>query len=322
MVEVTRQAPMNDSTNARMSESRGGGSVDLVRATGSRLRWATAVLLCSSAWACGDVNAAYQRLADARHVAADLHVQFVKAAGASDRVVLADTDQASTTFAHEAETAAQAALQDAAALNGLLQEPRYTDEARLLDRFTADFAAYRDVDRRILALAGQNTNLKAQRLSFGAAQDVARTFEAALAALIPANPSGAGWSIAALAARAIAASREIQILQAPHIADPDDGRMTAIEAQMSTAAADARRNLVALGPLVDATSRPQLAGASRALDRLLAVNAQIVDLSRRNTNVRSLALALDHKRRLEAPCEQDLQALEAALARRGFPSGR
>ena len=48
------------------------------------------------------------------------------------------------------------------------------------------------------------------------------------------------------------------------------------------------------------------------------LNLQIITLSRRNTNVRSLALSLDEKRKVTTACEDSLRALQAALAKRGF----
>jgi hypothetical protein len=284
--------------------------------------WFAFVTLAVLSSACGDVNAALERLSDARRLSADLHVQFVKAAGATDRSVMADTDETSLAFAHEAEEATQAVQHDVEMLGPMLQESKYTDEARLLQQFVTQFGTYRELDRRILDLAVQNTNLKAQRLSFGPAAEAADAFKAALDAVTPANPTATGWSIAALAARAVAAVRDIQALQGPHIANPDDAAMAKIEARMARSEADARSALTSLAPLVTADSRAHLTAASSALDAFMGANAQIVGLSRQNTNVRSLALSLDEKRALTAPCEDSLRALEAALAKRGYPTGR
>ena len=71
--------------------------------------------------------------------------------------------------------------------------------------------------------------------------------------------------------------------------------------------------LSTLAPLVSPASRPHLAAATTALDQFIAVNAQIVALSRRNTNVRSLALSLTQKRPLIAACEETLRALQDAI---------
>jgi hypothetical protein len=48
----------------------------------------------------------------------------------------------------------------------------------------------------------------------------------------------------------------------------------------------------------------------------------IIAQSRRNTNVRSLALSLDEKRKLTGPCEETLRALQAALSKHGYAVGR
>jgi hypothetical protein len=84
----------------------------------------------------------------------------------------------------------------------------------------------------------------------------------------------------------------------------------------------ARGALGDLAPLVDAASRPKLTAAANALDRFVSVNAQIITLSRRNTNVRSLALSLNQKQQLIPPCDQSLRELRDALAHRGYPKGR
>ena len=61
---------------------------------------------------------------------------------------------------------------------------------------------------------------------------------------------------------------------------------------------------------------------ARSLSADMAVNADIVVLSRRNSNVRSLALSLGQKRELTAQCEATLRALQEALAKRGFGGSR
>ena len=272
--------------------------------------------------ACGDVNGALQRLSDARQAAADLRVEFTKDVDAGNRAVMADTDDASQAFAREADQARQAVEKDVARLTPMLQSLDYAPEMALLQDFRTRYATYGDLDRRILDLAVQNTNLKAQRLSFGSGRQEADAFRAALVAVAPAKPAQDRWQVQALVSTAVGAVRQIQVLQAPHIAERDDAVMTQLESEMAASEAEARRALTALGPLAAASSRAHMADASAALDRFMAVNAQVVVLSRRNTNVSSLALALDQKRTLTAPCEDDLRALQDALAKRGYPAGR
>jgi hypothetical protein len=285
------------------------------------MRRAAVILAASLLAACGDVNAALERLSEARRLAADLAVQFAKASNATDRAVMADTDTASIAAAQEAAAAKQALHRDAGTLGPLLAGLGYADETRLLDTFEKQLAAYEALDRQVLDLAVENTNLKAQRLSFGAAQQAADAFGQAVDGVKPVSERDL-WRVKASAASAVAAVREIQVLQAPHIAALEDAAMAGIEARMKTEETAARGALAALAPLADGPSRQALAAAGGALDRFVEVNGQIVGLSRRNTNVRSLALALDQKPRLVTPCEQSLRALGDALAHRGYPKGR
>jgi hypothetical protein len=269
-----------------------------------------------------DVNSALEQLSEARRLSADLRVSFTKGADAGNRAVMADTDEASVAFAREAETAAAAVQRDVDALAPLLQGLRFSEEAGLLETFRSQFGEYRTLDRTILELAVENTNLKAQRLSFTAAQEAADTIEDSLRKVAPRHPAQDTWRVKALAATALANVREIQVQQAPHIAETDDGAMTAIEKRMASSEAEAREALTALGEAIQPDSRPHLAAASAALDRLMDVNAQILKLSRRNSNVRSLALALNDKGKITTSCENTLRALQDALAKRGFTGTR
>jgi hypothetical protein len=269
-----------------------------------------------------DVNSALERLSRARHLSADLLVQYTKAADAANRAVMADTDEASVAFAREAEQAKQAVQTSVDALRPILQGLNYPDETRLLQEFVSRFAEYRELDRRILDLAVENTNLKAQRLSFGPAQEAADSFRDSLESVAPLDAAKDTWRVKALVATAVLTVREIQVLQAPHVADADDAVMARLEKHMATSEAAARSALEALAPLVQRASQPRLATATAALDRFIALNAQILALSRRNTNVHSLALSLNQKVKLTSACEDSLRALRAALAKRGFGGTR
>ena len=263
-----------------------------------------------------------ERLSQARQVSAELLVQFTKAADASNKAVMADTDAGSVAFAREAEQAKQAVQTNIDTLRPILESLDYSDESRLLQQFVTRFTEYRELDRRILDLAVENTNLKAQRLSFGPAQEAADSFGDSLEAVAPFDAAKDTWRVKAQVAMAIASVREIQMLQAPHIAEADDAVMTRVEKRMATSETAARSALEALAPLVNARSRPQLAAAVAALDRFMSLNAQITALSRRNTNVRSLALSLNQKGKASGACEESLLALRGALAGRGFGGTR
>ena len=280
-------------------------------------------MLIGATSSCGeDVNVVLARVSEARQIAADLLVQFTKTADAANRAVMADTDEASVAFAKEADQAAASIQKDIDTLNPLLQTLGYSDEAALLKGFAERFAEYHALDRRILDLAVENTNLKAQRLAFGPAQEAATAFRDALKAIPPSASGKDAWHVEALAARAVTTVREIQVLQAPHIANADEAVMTRMEKEMATSEMEARRSLDALRALTPAASKPHLDAATAALTRFMELNTQIIALSRRNTNVRSLALSLDQKRTITVDCEARLRALQGALAKRGYTGVR
>ena len=125
-----------------------------------------------------------------------------------------------------------------------------------------------------------------------------------------------------IAARARTAVLEIQILQAPHIAEPEDAAMTRFEAEMNADAAAARKALDDLRASLPPAAAPQLDTAGAALAHFMSVHAEIIKLSRRNTNVRSLALSLGRKRKIIATGEVQLVAFETALGRHAFTATR
>lgn len=288
-----------------------------------RLRHIIAVSLLGAAGACiNSPETALQQLVDARRISADLLVQFTKTEDASNRSVMADTDEASIAFAREAGQALQNIQTNANALKPILSDLGYSTEASLLEEFSGRFADYQKLNQTILQLAVENTNLKAQRMSFGPAREAADTFRQSLNAVTATDSAKDAWRLKALVASAVANVREIQVLQAPHIAEANDDAMARLEQQMSSAEAETRNSLKTIATLASLSSRSQVEAATAALDRFIGTNAQIVALSRRNTNVRSVALSLGQKRTLAAACETSLQSLQDALAKREFTATR
>ena len=281
-----------------------------------------AVMIATASGCISEPETALERLIESRRLASDLVVQMTKASEASNRAVMADTYEASLAFAREAEAANQAVEKDVTALDPILRGLGYANETQLLQEFNSRFAEYRALDRTILQLAVENTNLKAQRLSYGPAQQAATAFQDSLGRITALDPAKDSWRVKALAATALAALREIQVLQAPHIAEADETAMTRIETQMATEEAAARSALATLMTVTPPASRPQLDAATAALDRFMGINAQIIELSRRNTNVRSLGLTLGRKRLLAAECEDALRTIDESLARHGSQATR
>ena len=259
---------------------------------------------------------------EARRVASDLQVQFTRAADAANRSVMSDTDDDAKAAAREAEQATQTVLSDVSQLESILKSMGYSEELGFLDTFKGRFAEYQKLDAEILPLAIENTNVKAQRLSFGPAREAANAFRTALEAAVKmARPADAS-RVDALAARAVISILEIEVLQAPHIAEAEDAAMTRMEVQMTASEAAARKGLEQIKSLLPPDAGPQLTAAVAALDRFKTINTDLIKLSRQNSDVRSLALTLGRKRVLTAQCDDQLRGLQEALTKHTNPATR
>jgi hypothetical protein len=235
---------------------------------------------------------------------------------------MADTDEASIAFAREAEGALQNVENDVAALRPALSSVKLSAEIEALEEFAKRLAKYREFDRTILSLAVENTNLKAQRLAFDPAREAADKFKDALAAMTALVPVKDRCSAEALIAQAVLAVREIQVLHSAHIAEPNEAAMTSLEREMTDRSASAKKAVTSLTELVPPGERGQLAGASSALDRFQDLSRQTVELSRRNSNVRSLQLSLRDKPTLTAACEASLRVLQDSLDKEDIAATR
>ena len=98
--------------------------------------------------------------------------------------------------------------------------------------------------------------------------------------------------------------------------------MTQLEGQMTASAVLARKALDELRSTLSSEAASQLGAATAALDRFMSIHKEIITLSRRNSEVRSLALSLGRKRTVTAECEAHLQALAEALAKHEFTATR
>ena len=288
-------------------------------------RWAAfslAVVMASTVGtACRGSTPMLTGLVEARRLAAELHVAFTKASEASSRAVMASRDEGSMAAADEARKARQGAERSLAALQPVLESLRYQTDLGHLAAFKASFDEYQPLDDEILTLAVENSNVKAQRIAFGPSREADRAFGTSLEAAIRERAKDR-CRAEALASRAQAAVLQIEVLQPPHIADAEDAVMTRLEGEMRASEAVARKSLEELRTATGPAAGSHLAAATAALDDFVARNREIVALSRRNSNVRSMALSLGRKRTVTARCEDHVRALEQALAEHRFDATR
>ena len=237
--------------------------------------------------------------------------------------VMADTDEASRAFADQSRQAAEAVDRDRREL-GLLVEKDHTErELELLRELDGCWAELRKIDQVLLELAVENTNIKAANLSFGKGSLAMKRFEEALTDLKRSEPlSRKDNQIAELVWNALTAGLKIHYLQAPHIAAANDDQMDKIEAEIRQQNDVIKSSLSKLKLLVPKDKQASLGEAEAAYDELARVTAEVVNLSRQNTNIKSFELSLGRKRKVTAQCDEVLKRLEQVVRSKTFTGTR
>jgi len=248
-----------------------------------------------------------------------LRINFLKSIEAEKLAVMAETDEASLAFADESKRAAEAVETDLKELTRLIGMHPAADESKLLQEFETAWEQVRKIDRVILDLAVQNTNLKAFRLSFAKGREAAERFEDALNAL---TRDVIDARLIRAAADALSAELKILSLHAPHIVSPHDEEMNQIEQVIHEKEAVVQRSLATLAHLAPADKQPYVNAAVAADREFQAVTATVLKWSRENTNVTSLSISLDRKQKATALCEAVLNQLHEAFAGQAFKATR
>jgi hypothetical protein len=278
---------------------------------------AIVALTVTTAWYFGrDASPAKELALKASRVdlVGQIQVALASASEAEKSAVLASTDQESQAFADQARAATREVERERQELARLLATGGTQAERDLLGQFSEAFTRLERVDEEVLGLAVKNTNLKAYSLAFGPAAEAGAEFDAALTRVVakePGAPDAARVQASAFAARL--AILRIQALFAPHIAEESDAKMDLLEASMAREEAQLLRSLASLAEVPRLKGSADLAAAASSFARFREVKARILVLSRENTNVRSLALSLNQKRKAMQVCLEALGALRQAI---------
>jgi leucyl-tRNA synthetase len=239
-----------------------------------------------------------------------MRLSLASASEAEKSSVLAVTDGESQTFADQARAATADVEQDRAELGSLLEKGGTREEKEQLSEFSKEFAEFQAIDRELLALAVKNTNLKAYALAFGPAAQAISEMDAALDRVAAKSTAAPGIR---LAFRARIAALRIQALLAPHIAEETDQKMDELESRMQQDDQEVRRDLDALAALPESGGDADCKAAASSYSRFSELRTQILALSRENTNVRSLSISLDRKRKVMLLCQAALDALQKTI---------
>ena len=179
------------------------------------------------------------------------------------------------------------------------------------------------LDTVILELAVQNTNLKAANLSREKGGEVMRRFEHALEDVMR-SYSGTPdeCRVTILSYRAITAGLKIYNMHNLHIAEASDEKMDQIEMQMKVEEKEVAKSLEGLAGIVVDKSRDALLQAKAFFSEFNEVTTKVLQLSRQNSNIKSLELSLTKKRKVAAACDEILAAFQEMVQKRTFRATR
>jgi hypothetical protein len=243
-----------------------------------------------------------------------MQLDLASASEAEKSAVLATTDADSLTFANQARAATAEVVQERQELGTLLVTGGSQRERDLLAQFTAAFGDLQRVDHEVLALAVKNTNLKAYALLFGPAAETLAKMDAALDHLVATYADSTdGKQVMDMAFRARIGVLRIQTLLAPHIAEENDAKMDQMEASMTSEETQIRTDLDGLAAIAKLAGDADLVAAKSRFVQYQEIKARILPLSRENTNVRSLTLSLNQKRKAISLCLDALNAVRQAM---------
>lgn len=243
-----------------------------------------------------------------------MQLDIASASEAEKSAVLAITDQDSQTFADQTRAASAKVEQERRELGELLTVGGTQDERELLAQFIEAFVEFQRIDNELLALAVKNTNLKAYSLAFGPVAVALKELNAALSHLVEANAdSPEAKSVMLLAFGAQTSALRLQTLLPPHIAEENDKKMDELESLMATEDAQVRKSLDGLAALPKFSHDPGLETATARYAEFSRIKTQILALSRENTNVRSLSISLNQKRKAMRVCQAVLADLQQAI---------
>ncbi|MBF0528636.1 MAG: hypothetical protein HQK55_05075 [Deltaproteobacteria bacterium] len=252
-----------------------------------------------------------------------MRIDLNAAVKAEKSAVLADTDEASQTFADQTRRHSSSLEKSRLELDSLLQSGGTSQELEFFREFTECWLTFREIDRVLLDLAVQNTNIKASNLSFGSARNSLKVMEDTINKII--NNEAANTQIHQIrffAWQMLMAALTIHTLQAPHIAESRSERMDEIETEMKTADGRSKAALDNLSPLISPSEQANFYAVKTAYEEFQKINKEIIRLSRKNSNVESLLISLGRKRKVAADCEEALRALSEAVQSRTFKATR
>lgn len=265
----------------------------------------------------------YKNIVKKNELVAQMRINLSKSVELEKSAVMAVTDEESQEFADQSRAAAMAVEENLARLRALLAAVPLPDEEKLLAEFEGGWRELLNVDRTILALAIQNTNLKAGTLSRREGGTALQHLEQALNEGIHGAAGSANeGKLARLSCRILTGAFKIYALHNAHIAETSDEIMDRLEATIQAEAEAVGLAFAELLALVDPESRPIWLPSQETYSQFMAITTEVIKLSRQNSNIKSLELSLGRKRKVAAQCDEILTAFQELVQSRTFKATR
>lgn len=240
----------------------------------------------------------------------NIQSRLLESVEAEKSAVLASTDEESKEFASQSKQSADEIDQLRARLAQMIDEDGRPDEGEKLRAFVAKWDEVKAIDARLLGLAVANTNLKATQLVTKEASGALDRFINSVETMTVACPDVA--VVRSLAGAATSVAR-IQALLFVHIPEGSDTEMTTLEARIRALSEKVDSALRDAVPSVPAFASGAATDAAQAWADYQRIMAEVIRLSRLNTNVISFDVSTHEKRTATRACLDALADLRTAI---------
>ncbi len=243
-----------------------------------------------------------------------MRIHLLEATEAEKNAVMAITDEESKNFAVRARQATDEVESSRKKMETIILQENHPQETALFNKFNIFWSQFRKLDETILALATQNTNLKAQKISSTQGAQEMERFEQSLNRLIHRNTGNNRCNkTVMLSYEALTDGLKIFTLHKPHIEATDDQEMDKIEQSIKTYDLSARKALASLHSIANPNDIEDTKNAEAAYEQFMTLTAEVLKLSRMNTNIKSAELSLGKKRIISSQCQDILAALQETV---------
>jgi methyl-accepting chemotaxis protein len=258
----------------------------------------------------------------------NLRLETLNVIRAQKNAILSDDEQVIATNAKEAYDAMDRVNRERQELRGLIEKSGSTRERELalMNDFDSAWAAFQNTERKVLDLAKQNTNFKAEALSSGKIQDVVKQMREALTSLLRSADKQAGpeakevgpvlsaYVKSRMARDTLAQIAELHQLLDWHIVAPKEEQKSKYESRMNQLQTEISRNLEELGAKIESKDQVAYDKALEAFTQYKELADQARQLSRTNSDHKAIELSNTEGREATNRCNLTLNTLTTAFS--------